>query len=71
MRKRNILTNFIKLTDNYKNEVLSNLRKEITKINEGLFWASDNSIREYKYAEMLEIKKVLVQAYRIILNKRL
>ncbi len=32
------------------------------------FWASNDSTREYKYSEMLEIKKVLVQAYSI-LNK--
>lgn len=62
---------FIILTDRYKSEVLSNLKKEITKINEGLFWANENSTREYKYSEMLEIKEVLAQVYDIILNKSL
>ena len=61
-------SNFIELPDGYRNEILSSLKKEITKINDGLFWASNDSAREYKYSEMLEIKKVLVQAYSI-LNK--
>lgn len=59
-------SNFIELQDGCKNEIVSDLKNEITKINEGLFWTSENSTREYKYSEIVEIKKVLVQAYSVL-----
>lgn len=49
-----------------KNEVLANLKSLIIKLNDGLFWATNDSTKEFKTSEIIEIKNALVKAYEYI-----
>lgn len=47
-------------------ELLKKLKNEIIKINEVLFWGSEDSTKNFKYSEILEIKNLLCEAYEYI-----
>lgn len=47
-------------------ELLKKLKNEITKMNEVLFWGSEDSTKNFKYSEILEIKNLLCEAYEYI-----
>lgn len=57
---------FLKNNSNNTNKLLSSLKHEITKLNEGLFWANKNSVHKLSYDEANEIKNVLLGAYKYI-----
>lgn len=56
---------------NNTDKLLSSLKHEITKLNEGLFWANKNSVHKLSYDEAINIKNVLSEAYKYIKEKTL
>lgn len=49
-----------------KDKLLFLIKSEIIKINDDLFWASDDSKRQYSKKEIDNIKELLVKSYDYI-----